>query len=418
MSLASVIDQLRERIGLDPASLGPTVIPVVVATRQRALGIANLTAYAQHLKHVPAEIEALVDELVVRETWFFRGGELFSYLAKQIQDSAMIRPAGKPFRILSVPCSTGEEPYSLAIALAELHVPRRAWHLDAVDINSAHLEKARQGRYGAFSFRQTDGELRSRHFEANGNQWQLEESLIASVQFQQGNLVDADFLREQLPYDLIFCRNLLIYLHNTARQKVAEVVDRLLAPQGLVCMGHAEPLNSIDHRFIHTGPDGFFLFCRATSAARHEPPARPLPHVATEIAVLDGSIKTKSAPRSQVKSTRAQPSGAAALPASDPLSVAKSHADAGRLDAAWAECQTQLSTNGPTAELYAMLGLIHKARQDDAESKRCFEKALYLQPDHVEAIWHLMLQFEQEGAHAQAALLRDRLQRAGGGGEA
>jgi chemotaxis protein methyltransferase WspC len=103
------------------------------------------------------------------------------------------------------------------------------------------------------------------------------------------------------------------------------------------------------------------------------------------------------------------------MPAPDPLSVAKNHADAGRLEAAWAECQTQLSTNGPTAELYAMLGLIHKARQDDAESKRCFEKALYLQPNHREAILHLMLHYEQEGAHAQAALLRDRLQRAGGG---
>jgi chemotaxis protein methyltransferase WspC len=415
MTLASVIDQLRERVGLEPASLGPTVIPAVVAARQRALGIANLTAYAQHLKQTPSEIEALVDELVVRETWFFRGGDLFAYLAKHIQDSAATRSAGKPFRILSVPCSTGEEPYSLVIALAELHVPRRAWHLDAVDINNAHLERARQGRYAEFSFRQTDQQLRGRYFKAIDSQWQLDESLIASVQFQQGNLIDADFLRDQSPYDLIFCRNLLIYLHNSARQQVAGVLDRLLAPQGLVCMGHAEPLNSIDHHFIHTGPDGFFLFCRATAAERHDPPARQSPSVARGSAVRAVSTKTKAAPRPQVKSARAIPASAAAMPAPGPLSVAKNHADAGRLEAAWAECQTQLSTNGPTAELYAMLGLIHKARQDDAESKRCFEKALYLQPNHREAILHLMLHYEQEGAHAQAALLRDRLQRAGGG---
>ena len=161
----------------------------------------------------------------------------------------------------------------------------RACHLDAVDINSRHLEQARQGQYSEFSFRQTDAELRSRYFRPVENQWQIEESLRAAVHFRQGNLVDADFLTGESPYDLIFCRNLLIYLHDAARQHVARTLDRLLAPQGLVRMGHAEPLSSIDRGFSYTGPDGFFLFCRATHAGTHDSPVQSSPRATTATAV-------------------------------------------------------------------------------------------------------------------------------------
>jgi len=416
MTLESVVVQLREQIGLDPASLGPTVVATVVAARQRALGLDNLAAYAKHLKNSPQELAVLIDELIVPETWFFRGGNLFSHLAKHIQDAALTSPAGEPFRILSVPCSTGEEPYSLAIALAELHVPHQLWHLDAIDISGGHLDRARRGRYSELSFRQTDGELRDRYFKAFENAWEIDGRLRRAVHFRQGNLIAAGFLREEAPYDLIFCRNLLIYLHDEARGQVVATLDRLLSPRGLIAMGHAEPLSSIDRRFSHVGPDGCFLFCRSTLVDREEPPAR---HAAKLPLIASGRPSAANATSVPPPKAKQRTSLAAALtkaPSSDPLSIAKEHADAGRLDEARAACQALLSTTGPTADLYALLGAIHKARHDDAESKHCFEKALYLQPDHGESILHLMLFCEQEGAHSQAAVLRSRLRRVRGGG--
>jgi chemotaxis protein methyltransferase WspC len=418
MTLERVIDQLRDELGLDPESLGPSVVSTVIAARSQIAGCADPAAYAAHLRNSPEELEALVNELVVPETWFFRGGELFEHLAQHIRDAARGRSAGRPLRILSAPCSTGEEPYSLAIALAELHVPGRAWHLDAVDISARHLDQARRGRYGELSFRQIDDDVRQRYFRALDNEWEIAESLRSSVEFRRGNLVSTDFLRGQPPYDLIFCRNLLIYLHDAARQRVLANLDRLLAPDGLICMGHAEPLSSLDRRFGSVGPDGYFLFSRSRLVEAADAPARKPPE--RKAAALPRSTpraEPKSPRRPGTKTQKRLAAGPSETPSPDLLETARKHADAGRLDQAWADCQTQLAARGPTAEVYAMLGIIHKARRDDIESKRCFEKALYLEPNHSEAILHLMLLYEQEGAHPQAALLRTRLKRAGRGGE-
>src|SRR5262249_8781045 len=158
--------------------------------------------------------EALVEEVVVPETWFFRGAGLFTDLAKRIRNTALSRP----FRVLSVPCSTGEEPYSLAIALAEANVSPQAFTLEGVDLSGRSVERAQRGCYGAFSFRQTDPGLHDRYFRPAGREWEIDATLRQAVRFRTGNLVDPQFLWGEAPYDLILCRNLLIYLHPEARR--------------------------------------------------------------------------------------------------------------------------------------------------------------------------------------------------------
>ncbi len=419
MTLENIVTQLRERAGLDPDSLGSKVVPMVVVARQQSQGFADLTAYAQHLRNTPEELAALVDELIVPETWFFRGGELFAFLAEHIRELSGGRTAANPVRVLSVPCSTGEEPYSLAIALAELQVPPQRFRIDAVDISARHLARAHAGRYSEFSFRQTAPQLRARYFKSIDGQWELEASIRAQVSFRQENLVADDFLGREAAYDVVFCRNLLIYLHDSARRQIIATLDRLLAPQGWIAMGHAESLSSLDRRFGHVGPDGCFLFSRRAPSQPDEPAAAPA--VSLRPVTTKTSPRTTAAvpppPKTIVVQERPQPVARPAAVA-DRLALAREHADAGRLDAAWAECQSQLSAAEPTADLYAILGVVYKARRNDVESRRCFEKALYLQPDHRDALTHLMLLYEQEGAHKQAALMRSRLDRARVGGDA
>ena len=236
MSWQGIAQFLAEQIGLDSSSIGHTALSTAVGSRQRALGMTDLEVYANHLSSAPDELAELADELVVPETWFFRGGDLFDYLVRHISERIAVG-GQRIFRILSLACSSGEEPYSLAIALAEGGVPSNRWRIEAIDLDRRSLAKAQEGHYGEFSFRQTDPALRQRYFERCGNQWQISPALRERVVFRRSNAVDPHFLMGEGPFDLIFCRNLLIYLHRQARRQVLAHVERLLAPDGIIASG-------------------------------------------------------------------------------------------------------------------------------------------------------------------------------------
>jgi chemotaxis protein methyltransferase WspC len=205
----------------------------------------------------------------------------------------------------------------------------------------------------------------------------------------------------------------------------------MLAPEGWLCLGHAEPLDPGVRRFQRDGADSYFLYRRApttegtsprsghltkgtsTGKARHQPgaalPAKQAPH-------RPPTPQPSSAPPSRTSDPRrpAADNGTA----DDVLTQARGQADAGQLAAALALCQAQLAGGGASADLYSLLGIIHQARHEPAEALRCFRKALYLQPDHREALTHLMLLSQHQGNGAQADLLRRRLERLGPGGDA
>ena len=145
MNSDPVIDLLRRRIGLDPQSLGPAALPCAIAQRMQALGLTASEDYVARLEGDAEEFQVLIGDITVPETWFFRGGDIFQYLAKQVAE--IIRPRGSEerVRILTVPCSSGEEPYSLAIAFAEYSVSPTGWMIQAVDLSERQLTRARRG---------------------------------------------------------------------------------------------------------------------------------------------------------------------------------------------------------------------------------------------------------------------------------
>jgi chemotaxis protein methyltransferase WspC len=398
VNVAAVAELLGQRIGLDPLSLGVNVLPHVVAERMRALKMVDVPHYVEHLSHCAAEFSALVEEVVVSETWFFRGGKVFPFLVERVR-----RAAAAPFRILSAACCSGEEPYSLALALLESGVPRAKWMLEAVDLSARNLAKARRGCYRESAFRETDDDMRRKYFHENDGEWELDAAVRKTVRFRSGNLLDERLLEGEEQFNVIFVRNILIYLHAAARQRVLANLDRLLKPDGLLCVGHAEPLNLFDDRFQATGPHEFFLFERRQNISRPSrhsavpttPPRRP-------------ASRRASAARVEMKPT----------PSVDLLQQARSEADAGALDAALRSCRTHLAGAEPSAQGYSLLGVIHRARKEKAEAEACFRKALYLDPHHEEALTHLLLLAQEDGAEAAAARLRRRLNRLSAGGEA
>jgi chemotaxis protein methyltransferase WspC len=404
MNLEAVLRLLRERIGLNPDSVGPAV-GAAVAGRMRAVGVTDPAAYAR-LAEQPGEFQALAEDVAVPETWFFRGGGVFAHLAQRFANQP--RPPGRPFRALSVPCSTGDEPYSLAIALAEAGAPAGAWVLDGVDLSARCLEQARRGRYSEAAFRQTDPELRRRYFRPADGGWELVPGLRQTVRFRQGNLLDPIFLSSEAPYDLIFCRNLFIYLHPEARRRCLATLERLLAADGLLVVGAAEPL-PVDAPFRRVGPDGAFLYQKLGE--------RAAPNAERGTRNAERTEKSGEVPRLRLPPPRTQPPEAAeprpapGAPRSG-LDELRRQADGGQLDEALAGCRALLDRAGPSADVYSLMGVVLQARGEAEEANRCFQKALYLRPDHREALTHLMLLAQRDGDAPRADLLRRRLERA------
>lgn len=407
MNVSPVITRLEEWIGLKPDSVGPNVLATAVRNRMQALGVTDAFAYLARLTDQAAELDTLIADVVVPETWFFRGGDLFAYLAEHIRQASLAQPV----RVLCVPCSTGEEPYSLAIALLEAGVPAQCWTLEGVDLCRRSLDEARRGCYRELSFRQIDADRRGRYFRQTADAWEIDERLRGAVSFRQGNVVDPDFLAGERPYQMILCRNLFIYLHPVAREQVMAHLDRLLVPGGILCVGHAEPVDGKDLRFQRTGPDGFFLYRRATS---DELLARPsaLPPRPERLALSARTPREPEPPPPAVTYVELVANPQPAPRPEEPLlDKARRQADTGQLEEALASCRAYLARTGPTPSVYTLMGVVHQARQESDEAERSFQKALYLQPDHAEAILHLLLLSEQRGNRSQADRLRRRLER-------
>jgi chemotaxis protein methyltransferase WspC len=408
MTLSPVEDLVRARIGLDPPSLGTVTFARAVGVRMRARGTDSAAAYAALLAADPVEWQTLLDELVVPESWFFRGGRAyFQHLARWVRERAV----SKPVRVLSVPCSTGEEPYSLALALADDGVGPAFVRIEAVDLSPGHVRRAAAARYPAFAFRETGYDPRPAYFrEADPGRWVLDPPVRDAVHFRCGNLIDPDFLAGEPPFDLVLCRNLFIYLTADARARAVANLYRLLAPGGLLGLTPAEADELPADRFVPCGPAAMALFSRAGDAATPPPKSG---------VVRMTPPGPKTGPRSGVVPRPAAPlppppppgSGSTAdPPPADPVAAARELANAGRLDSARAVCERAVAT-GPTADLFSLLGVVHLAAGRVAEAEDAFRRALYLDPDHREALTHMLMVCERRGDAGPVSGFRRRLAR-------
>ena len=204
--------RLRERFGYDPASAGPGLVARAVGVRMSALGVVEGDLYLALLDRSVHELDPLVEEVVVSESWFFRDELPFALLAERRKES--------PFtRVLSVPCAGGQEPYSVAIALLDRGIALSRFHVVAVDLSRKALAEARKGVYSGNAFRSRDLAFRDRHFRRTADGYAVDDAVKESVEFRQGNLMAPDFLAGEPPFDAVFCRNLLIYLDEPARRR-------------------------------------------------------------------------------------------------------------------------------------------------------------------------------------------------------
>jgi chemotaxis protein methyltransferase WspC len=391
---------LAEWIGLDAATVGPAAVQRAVRGRMQALGNDDPAAFARRLRSDPAERDLLVEDVIVAESWFFRDRQVFEFVA----DFAVTRAAlsGRcPVRILCAPAAGGEEPYSVAMALLDAGLAPEQFAIDGVDISRRALERAAAGRYSANAFRNADLAFRDRWFTADGGQAVLAERVRRAVRLEWANLLDPGFTAGRPVYDVVFCRNLLIYLTADARRRVESQLDRLLSADGLLVLGAAEP-PIMKGDWIPAGTASVFALRRGVHAAavptRQRPAARSEP----------------AAPRPALAPAAGRPA-AGPPPASDlerALAEAGRLANAGRIAEALEHCERQRGTLAPSPELFFLMGILHQSAGDLDRAEGCFHKTLYLDAGHEEAHLALALVARRRGDATMAEKYRQSAARA------
>jgi chemotaxis protein methyltransferase WspC len=412
--LTAVEGLLECWLGLDPGTIGSAAIQRAVRIRMTALEIDELEAYVDVAEQDRAERDRLVEEVIVPESWFFRDRQVFDFV-RGFATTVAALPGRGPLRILSAPCAGGEEPYSVAMALLEAGLGPARFIIDAVDVSRKALGRAERGVYSANAFRNADLSFRDRWFRGEDGGFVIDTAVRQCVRFHWGNIVDRGFAEglggTAATYDVIFCRNLLIYLTAEARDRVEKNVGRLLAADGLLVVGAAEP-PTLQGRWIPAADSSIFALKRgpqgggplavpkaaATAAGR----PRPVP------APLTAAVGPASA--SIVEATAGPATGH--LPLDEVVRQAGSLANDQRFVEALTCCQQHLSHFGPSAEVFFLMGMIQQSAGDADQAEGCFHKTLYLDPDHEDALLALSLSASRRGDAATASRFRQAAARA------
>ncbi len=223
--------------------------------RMEATGNENFRSYFTMLRFQTSneELQALTNAMTVNETYFFRESYQFDCLVNSMLDEVVDRKkAGDPVRIWSLPCSTGEEPYSIVLYLLEhwAKLDRFDVEIFASDIDTEVLKSAARGIFTPRSVQHVPPALLKKYFTklASGN-YKIDPDLAASIDFSRVNLLDPLDTRQFREIDVVFCRNLLIYFDDTSRRSAAEIFYNAMSPGGFICLGHSESMSRISDLF-------------------------------------------------------------------------------------------------------------------------------------------------------------------------
>jgi len=402
---------LRETMGLDASTVGPSAVDRAIGSRMTACARNNLAEYWQLLRASPLEQQELIEAVVVPETWFFRDAEVFEALVR-VYDLNWLTRSGRRLRLLSLPCSTGEEPYTMAMALLDAGFPVEFLTIDAIDISERALAKALRAVYGGNSFRGHNLQFRDRHFQAVHGGWQLSDAVRSRVDFRRGNILDTGFQSGESSYDAIFCRNLLIYFDQETQVRVVNTLTRLLRPDGLLFVGPAETGLMLSLNYISAQMPMAFAFLKPrTDATGLLPAAIAAPQPVRQPAKARPEFKSPPKPKPFQLKTATAPSPPPSRSDESLLEIAQRKADVGSFDEAAVACEAHLKAHGPSVQALYLMGLIQGATGRRTRAEDYFRKALYLEPDHEEALMHLALLLETKGDMAGGRVLRMRAQR-------
>jgi len=228
-----------------------TKIETLIEKRADILNLENFRKYFFHLRFDDSdghEFQELMNGVTVNETYFYREKNQFEVLSTYIlPELNRLKRAGEPIRILSSPCSTGEEPYSIVLHILEEAkvLEERDIEIVALDIDSTVIDKAKKGFFSERSIHAVPKNVLNSFFSKKSLGYQLSEDLLGAVDFKVANVFDKAKMRSLGKFDVIFSRNMLIYFDDASRKEVAMTFYDMVNPGGYVMLGHAEYMSRI-----------------------------------------------------------------------------------------------------------------------------------------------------------------------------
>lgn len=414
MPLNAIEILLHDSIGLHSSTVGSNTIRQAVNIRMRACHAQAMDDYLDIIKNSSTEMRALIEAVIVPETWFFRDLNPFVAFSIWVEEHKNEFSSSSPLNILSLPCSSGEEPYTLAMCLSDCGMDISHARIDAIDISQKNLDTAYKAEYGSNSFRGTNLLYRSRHFEPVGNRYRLNDAIRDRVYFECGNLLDKQFVSGRRHYHVIFCRNLLIYFDRPTQHLAIDRLRKILMPNGLIFVGHSEtclfgnlPFTPIGHSRCF----GFKQGVNRTNATNEF--AAPLPRKPRPVKTPSHKFKATLSSSFNGPGSYAQVVDQQSSPDNtNRLQKAFNLANEGHLDEAAQICEALLTQSEHQSDAHYLLGLVREAAGNSSEAEQLFRKAVYLDPDHFEALTHLSVLADRCGDKQRAQRFKDRAIRA------
>lgn len=408
MPKSIIAQRLKDAMGLHTPTVGMITITSAIEKRQRALEIESCELYLHSLDNDPHEMQNLIEAVIIPETWFFRDISTYEKLLQYInKKSIATRPdASSPLRILSIPCSSGEEPYSIAMMLADNGFIADEYKIDAVDISKNLILRAQNGIYGRNSFRADDLSFVARHFSEDDAEFTLSDNIKSYVNFHNANLLDPGFLHGHEVYDIILCRNLLIYFDDATQSQVFSVLNRLLKDDGILILGHAETSKKSAGLFETANEIGPYINRKPTS--KHDAQVN-INHDTTKLS----RVATRRPGPSRLINTANKTEYAHPLIETndDGLEKAFTLANEGNINASIKMARAHIEQDRFSSRAHYLLGLLYDTDGDSNLADEYLKKALYLNPNNIEALIHLSLMAEQRGDIEDSERLRNRAER-------
>jgi chemotaxis protein methyltransferase CheR len=265
-------DLIQTRFGLAFDGSRRDILETRLRLRMRELRLDSLREYYLHLRFHPdreAELTRLACLITNNETYFFRETNQFDILIRHVLPPLRPSLKSRPLKILCAGCSSGEEAYSLVIALqnASFETAGITWEIDAHDVDAEQIARAREAVYDVSSLRACDAETRRRYFNPVNGRFQLKERHRQGVRFFETNLVSPAIPLGQGVYDVILCRNMLIYFAPSAFTSVIDLFAQSLRPGGYLMLGHSESLLDRTTPFAAVLLEGGVVYRRLPAAA-------------------------------------------------------------------------------------------------------------------------------------------------------
>lgn len=369
-----------------------------IGRRLSSLGFQHCSSYLELLRDPcrgPSEMHALIAEITIGETYFFRHREHFDALRDLVLPDLIARNSGtRRLRIWCAGCADGAEPYSLSVLLRRdlAHLlPGWAVSILGTDINRQYLATASEGKFEEWSLRSTPEDLRRACFEKKGKHWTIAPEFKTGLSFQFHNLVEGSFpppLDDRFDFDLIVCRNVMIYFGPELMQRVVRKFHECLAPCAWLLVGPSEPNMTSFTSFHAVNAPGVTLYQKPGPSDRD----------AAEAIVFQKALPIAALPRyEEIPVVSPVPSSVSTL------ADLRLRADKGDWEDA-ANCARELlASDNLNALVHFHYALVLEQTGKYAESERSLRKAIYLDREAVLAHYHLGLLQRARGDGRQAS---------------